>query len=96
MLVRTKMTFEDGMIYPSEILFEGSVPECFEYIKTYWLDELSDIEIAANCDDDDNYRLPEYWRTHVRLNVGRFAPEQLSSNCWVSVLGIQQFNLGSV
>lgn len=91
MLLRFKQTIEDGIIHPAEILMEGTVPEVFQYIKENWLDQLNMLEVTSNIDEDQNYRVPEFWKTHHRINIGRLAPKNIAPSAWQPVLGPQEF-----
>ena len=91
MIVRIKQTVSDGVISPAEILMEGTVPQVFIYIKENWINSLHLLEVAANCDSDDEYRVPEYWKTHCKISFGRFSPESIAPSAWSPVLGPQEF-----
>lgn len=70
---------------------EGTVPEVFQYIKENWLDQLNMLEVTSNIDEDQNYRVPEFWKTHHRINIGRLTPENIAPSAWQPVLGPQEF-----
>lgn len=91
MIVRIKQSVSDGVIYPAEILMEGTVPEVYIYIKENWIDSLHMLEVAPNLDSDKDYRVPEYWKTHHRINIGRLKPKSIAPSAWHPVLGPQEF-----
>ena len=96
MIVRIKQSVSDGVIYPAEILMEGTVPEVYNYIKENWIDQLHMLEVTANLDEDSDYRVPEFWKTHHRISIGRLAPKNIAPSAWRPVLGSQEFIIDKV